>query len=173
MKKQKPHARLRRERRRPACNVRAVALIVALIGLMSWIALRLASTTMTASVKHSTFGSISSAPAQENPMTLNRWSSNGPDGGQVLSLAIDRSNSATIYAGAGGGVFKSTNGGESWTASLSPDYNHETYTLVIDPISSTTVYAAGNFGVSKSPDGGASWHAINNGLANQYGNTVV
>ena len=32
------------------------------------------------------------------------------------SLAIDPQNPSTVFAGAGGGVFKSTNGGLSWMA---------------------------------------------------------
>ena len=41
----------------------------------------------------------------------------GPPGGEVNALAIDPSNPATLYAGTErGGVFKSTNGGSSWTA---------------------------------------------------------
>jgi len=49
--------------------------------------------------------------------------SNGLRGDNVRSLAIDPSNSQTLYAGSDpvsktnvGGIFKSVNGGESWTA---------------------------------------------------------
>ena len=42
------------------------------------------------------------------------WTSLGPGGGLVRALAIDPTNSATVYAGTvGGGVFKSTDGGGS------------------------------------------------------------
>ena len=34
----------------------------------------------------------------------------------VLALAIDPATPATLYAGTGGGVFKSTNGGGEWGA---------------------------------------------------------
>lgn len=41
----------------------------------------------------------------------------GPPGGSVEALAIDPSTPATLFAGThGGGVFKSTNRGTSWTA---------------------------------------------------------
>jgi photosystem II stability/assembly factor-like uncharacterized protein len=147
-------------------------LILALAGLVIGIALPLASANFVASAKQSASGSISFAHAQETPLGLNRWSSNGPDGGPVSSLAIARSNPATIYAGAGGRVFKSTNSGESWGQPLSSDHDHSVSNLAIDPVTSTTVYAAGN-GVSKSTDGGASWHTINNGLTNQFGNAFI
>src|SRR5262249_52103623 len=53
-------------------------------------------------------GSVSSAQV---------WSSNGPEGGRILALAIDPGNPTTVYAGTFlGGVFKSTDGAASWRA---------------------------------------------------------
>ena len=50
----------------------------------------------------------------------NHWTSLGPDGGQVEALTIDPSNSQILYAGTwGGGVFTSTNRGESWSIMIS------------------------------------------------------
>jgi len=49
-----------------------------------------------------------------------RWTNIGPFTGGVLAVAIDPSAPGTIYAGThGAGVFKSTDGGASWTASNS------------------------------------------------------
>src|SRR5437773_5606025 len=138
---------------------------LALAGLVVGIALPLASIT-AASAKQSDFGLVSSASSQENPLSLNRWSSNGPDGGPVLALAIDRSNPATMYAGTPTGVFKSTNGGESWSSSLTNAY---VQIVAIAPTMPTTIFAAGRNGIHKSTDGGASWNAVNNGLENQDG----
>ena len=43
---------------------------------------------------------------------INVWTSSGPEGGLIRSLAIDPTSPSTLYAGTdGGGVFKSTNGG--------------------------------------------------------------
>src|SRR5438105_1975446 len=47
---------------------------------------------------------------------LNQWTSNGPEGGDVRALAIDPQTPTTLYAGTLNGVFKSTDGGASWTA---------------------------------------------------------
>src|SRR5439155_444097 len=46
------------------------------------------------------------------------WVSHGPEGGVTPALAVDATtNRSTVYAGpAGGGVFKTTNGGGSWSA---------------------------------------------------------
>src|ERR1035441_2875425 len=75
------------------------------------------------------------------------------------ALAIDPSSPATLYAGEyGGGVFKSSNGGTSWSASSSGLTNLGVLALVIDPSSPATLYAGTiNGGVFKSRPGGASW----------------
>ena len=47
----------------------------------------------------------------------NKWTTNGPQGSAIQALAIDPSAPGTLYAGtSGGGVFKSTDGGVSWSA---------------------------------------------------------
>ncbi len=142
----------------------------ALVGLVIGFAVPLASTTGAASVQRSSPASTSTAVSKENAEILNRWSSNGPDGGQVLSLAIDRTNPATIYAATASGVFKSTNGGESWSSSLTNTY---VQIVAIAPTTPSTLYAASRTGVYRTTDGGTSWHAMNNGLTNQYGYAYV
>src|SRR3989442_3107949 len=48
---------------------------------------------------------------------VNQWTSNGPDGGPVYTLAIAPQTPTTLYAGTyGGGVFKSTDGGATGAA---------------------------------------------------------
>src|SRR6266513_354651 len=48
---------------------------------------------------------------------INSWTSIGPDGGWIFALAIDPVTPTTLYASTyRSGVFKSTNGGESWSA---------------------------------------------------------
>ena len=40
----------------------------------------------------------------------------GPDGGEIRSLAVNPQTPTTVYAGtAGGGVFRSLDGGASWS----------------------------------------------------------
>jgi photosystem II stability/assembly factor-like uncharacterized protein len=77
----------------------------------------------------------------------------------VRSLAIDPGNPQILYTGtASGGVFKSTNGGSSWTVSSGGLSNDEVTCLAIDPVNSQTIFAGtwGN-GVWKSSDGGSNW----------------
>jgi len=66
---------------------------------------------------------------------------------------------------ASGPVFKSTDGGTSWTslsAGLSASVIH---TIIVDPKSPSNVYAAaGGDGIFKSTNGGTSWISANAGL---------
>jgi photosystem II stability/assembly factor-like uncharacterized protein len=93
----------------------------------------------------------------------------------IRALAIDPSAPGTIYAAAAptlpdgfhrvnGGVFKTTNGGVSWTSASSglPD-TEIVLAFAIDPASPSTIYAGAFSGVFKSSDGGASWLLVNRG----------
>src|SRR5262249_5965810 len=81
----------------------------------------------------------------------------------VLSLAIDPMTPSTLYAATGAGVFKSTNGGERWTAANAGLPGSVVVVginvLAIDPVHPSTVYAA-NGSLFKSNDGGATWSTI-------------
>jgi photosystem II stability/assembly factor-like uncharacterized protein len=112
---------------------------------------------------------------------------------QVSDLAIDPTDSSTLYAGTLKGVFKTTNGGGNWSlTSMSGDI----LSLQIDPRKPDTLYAAtqeddedatatlpdpddgrfnprrrqvritgsANPGLFRTVNGGASWSPLNNGL---------
>src|SRR5437899_2516260 len=73
---------------------------------------------------------------------INSWTSIGPDGGFIMALAIDPVTPATLYAGTyRGGVFKSTNGGESWIAANTGLPDCQVSALAIDPQTPATLYA--------------------------------
>jgi hypothetical protein len=92
---------------------------------------------------------------------VNRWTTSGPFGVTATSLAIDPRNPDTVYAGDGQVVFKSRDGGLSWTTSLGADPGYGGPSgLAIDPLSSSNVYAATTNGVFKSIDAGGSWAAV-------------
>jgi photosystem II stability/assembly factor-like uncharacterized protein len=91
----------------------------------------------------------------------------------VRVLVIDPVNTAIIYAGTiGGGIFKSTSGGASWSASNNGLLGHrlsiEVGSLAVDPGNANTIYAgAYGDGMYKSSNNGGSWSGINNGLPDQ------
>lgn len=99
------------------------------------------------------------------------WQQIGPDGGTIRALAIDPTNPQTVYAGAAGGVYKSVNGGTSWTAVNTGLTDTQIMSLAIDPSSPQTVYAGTYYnGVFKSVNGATSWSAVNTG---QTGTSVT
>jgi photosystem II stability/assembly factor-like uncharacterized protein len=93
----------------------------------------------------------------------------GPFEITVQHLVLDPLIPTTLYASADfsdGGLVKSTDGGESWTAlSLGWPVRYGIDVLAIDPKTPGTLYVAVNMaGLFKSTDGGQSWAAINEGL---------
>jgi photosystem II stability/assembly factor-like uncharacterized protein len=117
---------------------------------------------VTASSEEPGSGLRAAVSNQNNPLGLNRWSSNGPEG-SIISLAVAPNDPNIIYAGSDvSGVFKSTNGGASWSASNNGLPNRRVTGLAIDPRDPNTIYAAipassNDAGLFKSTNGGASW----------------
>src|SRR5436189_276047 len=101
---------------------------------------------------------------------INSWTStNGPNGGPIGALAIDPVTPATLYAGTdSNGVFKSTNGGGSWSAVntglTDNNASRNVAALTIAPQIPTTLYAGTGGGLFKSTNGGGNWSALNSGL---------
>ena len=95
----------------------------------------------------------------------------------ALALAIHPTQTSTVYAATVVGVFKSTNGGRTWSAMNNGLPTGGVGALIIDPSSPSTLYAtAGSFnanGVYKSTDGGATWNLRSNGLISSGINSLV
>ncbi|HEU4872435.1 MAG TPA: SBBP repeat-containing protein [Pyrinomonadaceae bacterium] len=91
-------------------------------------------------------------------------------GSVVTDLAIHPTQPSTLYAGTGNGVFKTTNGGRTWSAINNGLLNRNVVALVMDPSTPSTLYAAtagsviGNTGVYKTTDSGNSWNLRSNGI---------
>ena len=109
------------------------------------------------------------------------WSEIGPYdvGGRTRGLAIDQRNSNILLAGgASGGIWKSTDGGKSWTLKSNPGENLGVTDIVQHPNSQNTwYYSTGEYysstdargggggtyygsGIYKSTDNGESWNVI-------------
>ena len=66
-------------------------------------------------------------------------------------------STATVYAATlGGGVFKSTSSGTTWSA-LTGLPSRYVYRLAVSPLSATRIYAATESGLWISPDSGSTW----------------
>jgi photosystem II stability/assembly factor-like uncharacterized protein len=89
----------------------------------------------------------------------------------VLSLAIDPTDANVIYLGSGGfvgqghGVYKSTDGGETWASANRGMIDYRITALAVDPARPQTVYAGGDAGeLFKSSDGGQTWSDLTDAL---------
>jgi len=84
------------------------------------------------------------------------------------SVVIDPRNSSTLYVSTcrlGGGLFKSVDGGQSWSSLVVPAASGLTSALSIDPQNSGTLYLSDFYsGVLKTTDGGKNWMAFTSGL---------
>ena len=90
----------------------------------------------------------------------------GPDGGKIVSMALDPTHPDTVYAGTwGAGVFKTTNGGEMWYPINTGLNNSFIWSLAVNPLQSNVVYAGTDRDkLYKSVNGGASWFQSSNGI---------
>src|SRR5207248_7179822 len=92
------------------------------------------------------------------------WTPVGPDGGVILSLAVDPSDDGVVYAGTnGGGVFRSDDGGASWRWRGNGLNDLSIEELTIDSSAAERVYAGSLHGGFRSNDGGASWSPLGAG----------
>lgn len=93
----------------------------------------------------------------------------------VTSLSMDPSNSSILYAGTGegyfnvdavrgAGIFKTTNGGTSWSqlANTNNSDFHYVNDIAISPNNSSRIYAATRTGVWRSTDAGSTWTRVLN-----------
>jgi len=90
----------------------------------------------------------------------NFWQrTNGPEGGNVFAVAVNEAGH--IFIGTNGGLFRSTNNGETWT--LTSLTNSGVTTIFISSEGYILAGADGK-GLFRSMDNGESWRPINNGL---------
>jgi len=112
------------------------------------------------------------------------------DGFQIPALAIDPRDPNRVFAAVLGhpygpneerGLFRSTDGGQTWQKMISKDQNTGASDVAIDPSNPDVIYASmwearegpwednnvfngTGGGLFKSTDGGSTWHPLSNGL---------
>lgn len=92
---------------------------------------------------------------------------NKTDSGRVRSIVVDPANTQIIYAAfAGGGVWKTTDGGTTWVPKTETLGSLAVGSLAMDPSNSNTLYLGlgdpfdgTGIGLVKSTDGGNTWSA--------------
>ena len=85
----------------------------------------------------------------------------------IWDLAIDWSAPGTVFAAGRGPLFKTTDGGASWSA-MSAAISGVT-ALAADPVNPGVIYAAGGSGLYKTTDSGGTWSTGNDGWPVGYG----
>jgi photosystem II stability/assembly factor-like uncharacterized protein len=78
----------------------------------------------------------------------------------ISAVAIDPVTPTTVYAGVTGYLFKSLDGGSSWTALTWPGTAGSLQVLLVDPSVPTTVYAGTDRAIVLSTDAGSSWSLV-------------
>lgn len=80
-------------------------------------------------------------------------------GSGVTAVEVDYSNPNVVFAGGNKGVFRSLDGGNSWTNVL-PNTNFGVNEIMIHSSNGNLVFAATDKGLYKSTDAGTNWTAI-------------
>jgi len=109
-------------------------------------------------------GIASSDDGGQSWMTLNEGLPQDDTRVLVLSVAVDLANPTILYAGTGGfvgqgqGVFKSTDGGQTWSPANRGMLDFRITALAVDPRQPQVVYAGSERGdLLKSSDGAQTW----------------
>lgn len=106
------------------------------------------------------------------------WTSIGPNGGYFKDFAIHPTNSQIIISGSddSGGVWKSTDGGQTWNLITGMFPNFTGWKVIFDKLNPNIIYVCdlySRYGLIKSTDGGLTWQIINSGLSSKYDKMVT
>src|SRR5690606_15237304 len=104
------------------------------------------------------------------PTDWNATSGWNPGVGRITGLAIDEGDADHMIVGANtGGVWRTTDGAQTWTPLCDYFSNLSVYSVAIDPSNSDTYFFGSTNGqIFKSTDAGATWN-----LLGTIGNSVV
>ncbi len=128
-----------------------------------------------------TTGGLGVTPVRASPESvgaqgLNTWTQTGPkwdtahrEAPQVIQILIDPSNPSIIYAGTNQGVYRSTDGGETWeprNGGLGGYGDLVVSGIVRHPTNPDILYiATWGYGLFKSTDAGRNWTRLTDPLA--------
>lgn len=102
------------------------------------------------------------------------WFTSGLPADLVYDLAIDATNTSVLYAATGGeGVFKSEDGGATWSDLNNGLADMQVYSVAIDPVHPEFQYAGTASGLYRTTQGGTLWEPVNVGLYNTYVDPVT
>lgn len=129
--------------------------------------------------------SVSAPWTALGPQPISGVDTYGASSGRVTSIALDPTTSQTAYAGtAGGGVWKTTNGGLTWSPMSDNQVTLGIGAVAVDPHQPLVVYAGtgeanrcadclSSDGLLQSRDGGVTWTLLGSPLSGHYVNAIV
>lgn len=96
---------------------------------------------------------------------IDGWTSLGPPGGGVLSIEFDPADPSRVYAGTERGVYKSTDGGVSWSAANAGMAGEDIRSIAVSPSDHDVIYAipertADQTAIFASHDRGQTWAEV-------------
>jgi photosystem II stability/assembly factor-like uncharacterized protein len=110
---------------------------------------------------------VSSSPLASASSSVDVWSMHGPANATVTAIAVAPSDANVVYAGVVGGVFRSDDGGTTWTrtAPSMPTPSGTIIALAVDPANPLNVIATNSScRLLYSSDGGATWQTASTGI---------
>lgn len=141
-----------------------------------------ASGDPTASIAATGTTWVNIGPTKANYAQNGSTSLNKTDAGRVRDIIVDKNNPSVIYvAFSGGGVWKTTDGGTTWTPKSETLGSLSTGSLAMDPNNSNTLYLGlgdpfdgTGIGLVKSTDGGNTWfNPVYLGSATEIADVIV
>lgn len=97
--------------------------------------------------------------------TFTDISASAPAGLYFYTIGVHPTNPDVVYLGANTGIYRSTDGGTSWTYVYNATSNYNIFT---SPADSDLVFCGSYYSIYKSTDAGATWVNANNGLEGYY-----
>jgi hypothetical protein len=104
-------------------------------------------------------GLVSIALASSAGAGVNTWTQTGPEGGFTIVVAANPAQPSTVLAATYGGIYRSTNGGTSWSRSQSPTWVMNNFTF--DPANANRVFSGSGY-LMRSDDGGVTFTQLPN-----------
>ncbi len=99
------------------------------------------------------------------PSYYNDTSGWNPGVGRLTSVAIDDTNPNIMIVGAhGGGVWKTTDGGNNWVVLTDDMPGLPVFSLTIDPSNNSIYYWGASRSIFKSTDAGTTWNLLSSGI---------
>ncbi|UCF71165.1 MAG: hypothetical protein JSW49_02485 [candidate division WOR-3 bacterium] len=93
--------------------------------------------------------------------TFNDISSNSPTGVYFYTIGVHPTNPDIVYLGASSGIYRSTDGGTSWTYEYNATSN---YNIMTNPADPDLVLSGAYYSIYKSTDAGDTWVNAGSGL---------